>query len=122
MTEIKKKTVTGLPENSEAAAAYVLGWVSGLILLLVEKNSKKVKYHAIQSLVLFGALNVLQIIWGMLVASMFMSGLTFFSSFALSPIIGILVFVLWLVLIVKTYQGEEIKIPIISDFVKNQIK
>ena len=109
----KAATVTGLPENSEAALTYVLGWVSGLVFLFWEKDSKKVKFHALQSIVLFGAVNVLYWLIGVL---------TFGVGFLLTPVIGIAVFVLWLVLVFKTYQGEEMEIPFVTDFVKKQLK
>lgn len=104
-------TATGLPENTEAALAYVLGWVSGLILLLLNKESKVVKYHAWQSLILFGLLHITSIVIGLIP----LLGLV------ILPFFGLASFVLWLVMIVQTYQGKTVNLPIVTDLVKKQV-
>lgn len=54
-TESKSgKSSTGLDENIAGALAYVLGFVTGIFFLVVEKNSKFVKFHALQSTIVFG--------------------------------------------------------------------
>ena len=58
----KSKTVTGLPENTEAALTYLFGWVTGLIFLLVEKDNKKIRFHAMQSVVTFGGFTLISMI------------------------------------------------------------
>ena len=107
MPESAKKTVTGLPENTEAALCYVLGWVTGLIFLLMSKDNK-IRFHAMQSLITFGALSIISFIPVI--------------GWAISWILWIVGFVLWLVLIVKAYQGEEFSLPVIGDFAKKQLK
>jgi len=109
---MKKNTVTGLPENTEAALCYVLGWVSGLALFLLEKDSKLVKFHGLQSAVLFGGLHIISMVLGMIPVI----------GWTLLPFLGIATFVLWLVLVVKTYQGGKITLPIVTDFVNKQLK
>ena len=42
------KSSTGLDENIAALLAYVFGWISGLILFLMEKDSRLVRFHAMQ--------------------------------------------------------------------------
>ena len=44
------KSSTGLDENIAALLSYILGWVSGLIFFLIEKDSKFVRFHAMQSI------------------------------------------------------------------------
>ena len=44
------KSSTGLDENVAALLSYIFGWISGLILFLVEKDSKLVRFHAMQSI------------------------------------------------------------------------
>lgn len=105
------KTVTGLPENTEAALAYILGWVSGLVLFLLQKDHKKIRFHALQSIVLFGACHVISMGLGMIPVV----------GWAILPFFGIATFVLWLVMIVKTYQGGTMNIPFVTDFVKKQL-
>ena len=47
-------TVSGLDPNVAAALAYAVGWVSGVVLLVFEPN-KFVRFHALQSTIVFGA-------------------------------------------------------------------
>lgn len=97
---------TGLPKNTAAALSYVLGWLTGIVFLLVEKDPF-VRFHAMQSIVTFGALNVIALIPVL--------------NIILGPIVFIVGFVLWLVLIFKAYQGEEFKLPVVGDFAKKQL-
>src|SRR5829696_8915735 len=46
------KSSTGLDENVAALLSYILGWVSGLVFFLIEKDSRLVRFHAMQSLLL----------------------------------------------------------------------
>jgi uncharacterized membrane protein len=46
------KSSTGLDENIAALLSYVFGWVSGLIFFLMEKDSRLVRFHAMQSILL----------------------------------------------------------------------
>ncbi len=50
-------TRSGLSENTAALLAYVLGWFTGLIFLLIDKRPY-VRFHAAQSLITFGGLHV----------------------------------------------------------------
>ena len=56
------KTSVGLEENVAGLLCYVLGWVSGLVFILIEKENKFVRYHAMQSIFVFGSLTVIWII------------------------------------------------------------
>ena len=53
-----EKTSTGLDENIAGLLCYVLGWVSGIVFILIERENKFVRFHAIQSIVVFGVLTV----------------------------------------------------------------
>ena len=59
MTEGNKSVSSGLPENVAGALAYALGPVTGVLFLVLEKKSKFVRFHAMQSLITFGGLFVL---------------------------------------------------------------
>ncbi len=96
-----EKTSMGLNENIAGLLCYVLGWVSGIVFILLEKENKFVRFHAIQSIVVFGALNVASIVllWIPLIGGFFAS------------LIGLLSIILWIVLMVKSYQGTRYKLP-----------
>lgn len=97
---------TGLPKNTAAALSYVLGWLTGIVFLLIEKDPF-VRFHAMQSIITFGLLTILALVPVI--------------GWVLSPVVMIVGFVLWLVLIFKAYQGEEFKLPVIGQFAQKQL-
>lgn len=102
------KATFGLEENLACALCYVFAWVTGLIFYLVEKENKNVRFHAMQSLLLFIGVFIIYFVF---------SWMLFFIPFMwmLLSLFGLLVFILWIVLIIKAYQGEKFKLPIIGD-------
>ncbi len=99
------KTSTGLEDNVAGLLCYVAGWVSGLIFLLIETENKFVRFHAVQSIIVFGTLNIIGIVFGWI---------PFFNLF-IWPLVGGVWFVLWVVLMYKAYQGTMYKLPIAGD-------
>ncbi len=99
------KTALGLDRNISAMLSYLLGWVSGLVVILIEKDDDFVRFHAMQSIVTFGALTILSIAFGTMVMFIGVMG-------SLIRIAGI---ALWILLMVKAYQGEKYKLPVIGD-------
>jgi uncharacterized membrane protein len=102
---IMAKSSTGLDENMAALLCYVLGWITGLIFFLVEKDSKFVRFHAMQSIVVFGVLTVVNIVLSVI------PGI----GWLLGTLLGILAFVLWIILMIKAYQGVKYRIPWAAD-------
>ncbi|MDR6227509.1 DUF4870 domain-containing protein [Desmospora profundinema] len=108
----KRESSTGLDPKVAALLCYVLGWVTGLIFLLMEKENRFVKFHAWQSIITFGGLTVLSLV------ANFIPILGQIISFLLFPIS----LVLWIVLMVKAYQEEWYKLPVAGDIAENQLK
>lgn len=98
-------------ENLMAAASYLLGFITGVIFLLVEKQSKFVRFHAMQSTVLFGGIFILNIALGFVPILGWLAGL--FLSFA--------AFILWIVCMWKAFQGEMYKAPFVGDIAEKQL-
>lgn len=105
MAEIK--SATGLPTNTAAALSYVLGWVTGIVFLLLEKDDKVVRFHAMQSIIVFGGLTLITLVP--------------IIGWMLSPLVMIVGFVAWLYLIMQAYKGEKYKVPMIGDFAEKQL-
>jgi uncharacterized membrane protein len=53
-----KKTATGLDENIAGLLCYVGWWVSGIIFLILEPKNRFVRFHALQSSIVFGIITV----------------------------------------------------------------
>jgi len=99
----------GLQENVAGLLCYLLGWVTGIIFLLIDKRPW-VKFQAAQSIVVFGGLTVLRI------ALAFMGGLFGgFFGWGLFAILGVVGVILWILLMVKAFQHETFRVPIAAD-------
>jgi uncharacterized membrane protein len=98
-------------ENLMGAASYLLGFITGIIFLLIEKQSKFVRFHAMQSTILFGGVFVVNIVLGFIPFLGWLVGLLL--SFAS--------FVLWIVLMWKAFQGETYKLPVVGDLADQQL-
>lgn len=103
-TETVAKTELKENDNIMAALAYLLGFVSGIIIYLIEKDkpdkSRFVMFHAVQAI-------FLGVIWFII---------------AFVPLIGqLVIFITWVVMMYKAYTGEEYHLPVIGDYAKKYI-
>jgi uncharacterized membrane protein len=105
-----EKATFGLDENIAAALTYVLGFLTGIIFFLLEKENKTVRFHAIQSTIVF---------LGLFVVFVVLSFIPFINM--LIPLIWLVEIVLWLVLIIKAYQGEKFKLPVVGDMAESYV-
>ena len=111
------KTSSGMEANVAGLLSYAFGWITGLIFFLIEKENKFVRFHAFQSIVVFGGLCVLQIAIGI-----FISAIATMGAGAIIPLFMVInnlvmlaMLILWILLMVKAYQGEKFKLPIAGD-------
>jgi len=107
----EKKSGTGIEPNIAGLLCYVLGWVTGLVFFLIEKDEEFVRFHAMQSIIFFGAITAVMIVFGILEWIPFI-GLLFV---VLTALLGLFAFVMWIILMVKAYQGERYKLPVAGD-------
>jgi uncharacterized membrane protein len=108
---------TGLTPNIASLLCYICTPITGIIFLLIEKDNRDVKFHAWQSLA-FGAGYVVLLIALQIVAAIMgaiASVLGIIVGFFV-PILMLAAFILWIVCMVKAYQGERWRIPVIGDF------
>lgn len=103
---------TGLPSNIAAVLAYLFGCISGVVLLIVERKDRYVRFHAMQSTLTFLCVLVGALILGSIPGpGRFLSGLL---SFAAS--------ILWLVLIFKAFTGHRYKLPYVGEIAERQVR
>jgi uncharacterized membrane protein len=98
-----------MAENIAGLLCYALGWVTGLIFYFIDKRPF-VRFHAAQSIVVFGGLTIIRVGLGMV----FLTGGVSLG-FGLLWLVSILGFVLWILLMIKAYQGERYRLPIAAD-------
>jgi uncharacterized membrane protein len=107
----------GLQENVAGLLCYLLGWITGIIFLLIDKRPF-VRFHAAQSVVVFGALNILRavLVFGIFGPRSF--GL--FSIWSLiSMLLSLITFAAWLILMIYAYQGKRVEVPIAAGIAKS---
>ena len=119
------KSSTGLDANIAALLSYVFGWLSGLIFFLIEKDSRLVRFHAMQSLLLNISLAVIAVVlWVVWLVMFFIGGAIGDLVGTLFGLIGTLLWVVfwiailvaWIICLVKAFQGQYFKLPIIGNF------
>lgn len=111
-----KTTTIGIGENIEGALCYVLLFISGIIFLIIEKNNKFVRFHALQSIATFLPLYIIAAEIGDILYIPTI-GMNFFALPMLAIVlflIRVLTAVLWLLLMYKASRGEKYKLPIVG--------
>ena len=107
-----EKTSMGLEQNVAGLLCYLVGWVTGLIFFLLEKENKFVRFHAMQSIIVFGGLTVIGIILGMVPIL----------GWIVSSLLSLLGIVLWIILMIKAYQNTWYKLPWVGDLAEKYSK
>jgi len=107
----KNKTSLGMDENVEGLLSYLLGFVTGILFFVLEKDNSFVRFHAMQSIITFGGIFVLSLVLGFIPIIGWIIAM-------LLPFVAI---VLWILLMVKAYQGERYKLPFVGDIAEKQI-
>jgi uncharacterized membrane protein len=113
---MEQKADPQMAENVAGLLSYVLGWVTGIIFLIIDKRPF-VRFHAGQSIVLFGGLQIISIIFSIVLGRGMMMGGG--GAFGLVGMVYFLIemaaLVLWIVLMVKAYKGEKFRVPVAAD-------
>lgn len=108
---MENKSVFNLNENIAAALAYSVTFFTGIVMLILERNNKFVRFHALQSTVYFGALAIVSRI---ALFIPFIGGL-------LQWALGVLCLVSYVYLIYTSYKGQTFKIPVLGDIAWEQV-
>src|SRR5271165_1782830 len=107
---------SGLQENVAGLLCYLLGWLTGIIFLLIDKRPF-VRFHAAQSIVVFGALSILHFVlsFAFLGSGVYGWGLWFL----IVRCIDLVSLIAWIVLMIMAYQGRMYEVPIAAGIAKN---
>ena len=110
MSEDLGKTSSGLQPAHAAAFAYVFGVITGLIFFLMEKENRFVRFHAMQSICFSIGFFVLSLVAG---SVPLMGG-------PLAGLLNLIGIIVWIVLMVKAYQGQWFRLPVAGDIAAKQ--
>jgi len=109
-------TSTGMSENVAGALCYLVGFITGIMSLVIApyNQNKFARFHAFQSIFF----NVAYIVIWILIS--FLTVLTHGIGILLYPIIGLGFFVLWLYMMFSAYNNKRVKLPVIGDLAEKQ--
>jgi uncharacterized membrane protein len=115
---MSNRTRSGIPDNVAALLSYVLGWITGLIFLLIDKRPF-VRFHAAQSVIVFLGLHIARVVVAMIFGVGGLAGLFVWPVSILAAVlfhsISLITLVLWIILMVKAFQGVRFKLPLVGD-------
>ena len=105
--------------NLVAALSYLFLFITGVIILFVEKNDKFIRFHAMQSTIVFGGLFVFNFVINLIFVPLAVIGVL---ATLISTLISIVALIIWVVSMIKAFQGQMFKWPIIGDLAEKQVK
>jgi uncharacterized membrane protein len=109
-------TSTGVDPLIASMLCYAAWWVTGLLFLFLERTHRGVRFHAAQSLVLFGGLSLLMACVGAASAmSLFVAPTLFQTIVSINSLIWLACVILWAVLMVQTLRGETVRVPVVAE-------
>ena len=109
--EEERKSVVGLDPNAAALMTYLLGWVTGLLFLALEKSNGYVRFHAMQSVIFFGVVTLAAVLLWLLLMVPYVNILFM----VLLSLLGLFSFAAWAVLMLKAYQGNRFMLPWVGE-------
>ena len=108
------KTSSGLEQNIAGLLCYVFWFITGIFFLVIEKENRFVRFHAMQSIVFFGGIWVIG----------FVIDYVPYIGWMISSLVSLFGFIMWIVFMIKAYQKEYFKFPIVGqiadDFVNKK--
>ena len=115
----QQTTITAAPmaDNVASALCYAVGLITGIIFLVIApyNQNRTIRFHAFQSIFMHVA-----VIGCYIAASIVFSFLRLFGLFFLWPLMGLAVFILWIYMLISTYQGKQVELPVIGQLARQQ--
>ncbi len=113
----------GLTDDVASALCYLLGFITGIIFLAIApyNQNRTVRFHAFQSI--FLSVGVIALSIGLAILSMVLFAISFWlgTLFGLIQMVyGLAVFILWLYMMWKSYQGQKVALPVIGELAEKQ--
>ena len=113
---MKRLSSRGLDQQLERLLCYLGWWVTGLVFLFVEREDRDLRFHAAQSLVVFGTISIVFFLWGSATAVVLFWLPQSFQLFqAVGNLLWLATVILWLFLLMKAWRGETWRVPVAGD-------
>jgi uncharacterized membrane protein len=112
---VSQSSTTGIDARLATILCYSLWWVTGLLFLILERRDRSVRFHAAQSLVLFGGVSlVLAAVGALSAVALVLSNRSYQVVQAAGNAVWVGAAVLWLVLVLKAWRGEMWRVPLVA--------
>jgi len=107
----------GLSDNMAGALAYVT-IIPAIVFLVLDPYNKKrfIRFHSFQCIFFAVAWTVLWILLAFIGHIPFLG----WATILLWPLISLAGLIIWILLVVKAYQGQTFKLPVIGDMAEKQ--
>lgn len=86
----------------------MFGWLSGLVLYLIEKEDHEVRFHAAQSVIVSGAVTISLVVLNVVTL---VPGVGIIA-FGLATLLSIAAFALWVYLVIQGFTGQHASLPV----------
>lgn len=105
---------SAMADNVAGALCYVLGLITGIIFLLIApyNQNRAIRFHAFQSIFLHVAVIAIAIVGNIVLGMVHL--------WMLTPLIGLAFFILWVFMILRTWQGQKIVLPVVGQLAEQQ--
>lgn len=110
-----------MADNLASALCYAVGFITGIIFLIMEPYSKNraIRFHAFQSIFLSVGIIAIRIVFGIFfTATLFTFGFGLFT--LIWGLFNLASFILWLYVIISVYQGKTVVLPVIGPLAQKQ--
>ncbi len=110
-----------MADNVAGMLCYALGFITGIIFLVLEpyNKNKLIRFHAFQSIFMSVAAIAVRIVLGIVFTALWsVSGL--FLGLAIFSLFSLACFILWLYMLISTYQGKTVVLPVIGPLAQQQ--
>ena len=109
-----------MTDNVAGALCYALGLITGIIFLVLQpyNQNKTIRFHAFQSIFLNVAAILVSFVFTFIIGIFHFLGALF--GLFLGPLIWLAFFILWLYMLLSTYQGKKVVLPIIGPLAEQQ--
>lgn len=106
---------TGEEAETSGSLCYILGWISGLASILLKRNDKFIRFHAVQSTIAFGILTIVYFI------IVFTDWIPFLASVWINWLVLVITVILWIQLMAKAGRGTPYKLPWLGNLVEKWV-
>jgi len=116
----QQTTGSGLSPNAASGLSYIVGFITGIVFMVIEPRDARVRFHAMQSIILSAGCIVVYIVLSIVFAILDVIPVIQVIFLALGviifPLLGLAFFIIWLVTMLKAFTGSDLRLPVIAEY------